>query len=119
MSSKFIYPRTISITRPGAQSSTAVGPQGQAPSSQRSLETSVASGIQASIQAKSGGNSPVGLPADGKQAFWRVLTPKKALTAGQVQDRDIIVDDLGRRFQVLADYTNSMGANFLVQRIEA
>lgn len=115
----FIYPRLITITRPGAQSTTEVGFQGEAPSSQRGLEETIATGVPCSIQSKGGGNNPVGLPADGKQTTWRVLTPLGALADGQVQDRDIVVDDLGRRFQIQADYTNSLGANFLVQRIEA
>jgi len=115
----FIYPRVIKITRPPAQPE-AVGWQGDAPSSLRSKETDVACDIPASIQAKSaGGSNPVGLPGDGKTNQWRVLTPLGALDDGQVQNRDLIYDDLGRRFQVIGDYTNSLGANFIVERMEA
>lgn len=115
----FIYPRVIRITRPGEQPE-AVGWQGQSPSSQRPLETQVACDIPASIQAKSaGGSNPVGLPGDGKSNQWRVLTQLGELEDGQVKDRDIIYDDLGRRFQVIADYSNSLGANFIVERMEA
>ncbi len=97
-----------------------MGFQGEAPSSQRSLETTIATGIPASIQAKrAAGQIPVGLPGDGKQNTWRVFTPLGALQDGQVQDRDIITDDLNRRFQIVADYTNSMGAAFLAERMEA
>lgn len=114
----FIYPRTITITRPGAQTQK-VGFQEQSPSSQKKLEKELACDIPASIQAqKASGKPPVGLPGDGAAQTWRVFTPRSELDDGLVQDRDIITDDLGRRFQVVADYSNSLGAAFIVQRLE-
>lgn len=114
----FLYPRTITITRPGAQ--TGVGFQGAYAADQKANETVIATGIPASIQARSaGGRNPVGLPGDGKDQTWRVLVPKSALAMGVVKNRDIITDDLGNRLQVLADYANSLGANFICQRLES
>lgn len=85
------------------------------------METQVASDVPASIQARGGGagKDPTGLPAGNGQVEWRAFTPLGALQDGQVQDRDYVYDDLGRRFQVIADYTNSLGANFGLIRIEA
>lgn len=114
----FIYPRTITIKRPGVQSG--VGAITAYASDQETTETVVATGIRASIQAKStSGKNPVGLPSDVSMQTWRVMTPKSALGAGVVQNGDIVVDDLGNRYQVQADYRNSLGANFIVSRLEA
>lgn len=114
----FIYPRTITITRPGAQPA-AVGDQGEAPSADPSLETPLASGLPASIQARNaGGKNSVGLPADGANQTWRVMIPKSAAGLGTIQNRDIVTDDLGNRYQVVADYWNSLGYNLITQRLE-
>lgn len=114
----FLYPRTIAITRPGAQSG--VGFQAAYAADQKSSETLVASGVPASIQARSASSkNPVSLPADGKMNTWRVLVPRNALGAGVALNRDIITDDLSRRFQIVADYVNSLGANFICERLEA
>lgn len=61
----------------------------------------------------------MGLPGDGAISTWKVLTPRGAICDCDVRDRDIIEDDLGRRFQVVANYTNSLGADFIVKRLEA
>ncbi|HZQ41357.1 MAG TPA: hypothetical protein VFA87_11200 [Rhizomicrobium sp.] len=114
----FLYPRTIKITRPGAQTGVGFNPAYAA--EQQAEETKIACNIPASIQARSsGGRNPVGLPGDSAMNMWRVLTPLGALADGQVKNRDLIYDDLGRKFQVSADYTNSLGADFIVERLEA
>lgn len=114
----FIYPRTISVNRPKQESGFGVvnGYVAQAPSD----ETTVASGIPASIQAKAASShNPAGLPSDSKAlTTWRVLTKRGTLADGLVQNRDVVVDDLGRRFQVIAAYTNSLGACFLCEQME-
>jgi hypothetical protein len=114
----FIYPRLITIKRPGKQ--TGVGARADYAADQIENETVVVCDVPASIQARNAnGKNPVGLPGDGALQSWRVLTPKGALAFGQVKDRDIVVDDCGNRFQVLADYSNSLGCNFIVSRLEA
>lgn len=117
----FIYPRVVSITRPGAQPAGQVGDQGEAPSADPSLETVIASGLPCSIQARQAGGKPqVGLPADGANNTWRILFPLSATPAqGLIQNHDICTDDLGNRYDVLADYWNSLGCNLIVQRLEA
>lgn len=114
----FIYPRTVTISRPGAQPNR-VGFQGQSPSSDPKKETLIADCIPASIQAsRTGGKSTVELPGDSAPQTWRLYCPKSALDPDEVQNRDIVVDDLGRRFQVVADYVNSLGAGIHMQRLE-
>lgn len=113
----FLYPRTIAIHRPGAQAGEGRLTYGGAT---QSAETLVVEGIAASIQLRrEGQRSVVGLPGDGARPSWDVFTRRRALADGQVQDRDIIVDDLGRRFQVLGDYIDSMGGKYRAERLEA
>jgi len=114
----FIYPRTIKVTRPGRQSG--VGAREEYAADEASNETVVATDIPASIQARStGGKNPVGLPGDGAMQTWRILTPKGALKFGQVKNLDIATDECGNRYQIVADYTNSLGCDFIANRLEA
>ncbi|GGH14813.1 hypothetical protein GCM10007036_14370 [Alsobacter metallidurans] len=104
----FIYPRTISVRRPSAPSGRgAVGYQGL----QASDESVIASGLAASIQESgTASRTDAGLPADAfSSTIWRIFIPQ--LPDGQLRNRDIIVDDQGRRFQVVAAYWNSLGYN--------
>lgn len=114
----FIYPRTIRIARPGAQ--TGVGFNSTYAGEQAAKENVIACDLQASIQARSTGTKgQVGLPGDGSKNVWRILMPRGALADGQIKNMDLVTDDLGRRFQVTADYTNSLGADLFVERLEA
>ena len=79
-------------------------------------ETVVASGIAASIQQKKDGKKPeAGLPGDGKNSAWRIFFTQPN---GTVQDRDIITDEFGIRYQVTAAYWNSLSYNCLCERLE-
>lgn len=114
----FLYQRTIKITRPSAQTGVGFNPAYSA--EQQAQETQIACDIPASIQARSsGGRNSVGLPGDSAMNTWRILTPRGAIADGQIKNRDLIYDDLGRKFQVSADYTNSLGADFIAERLEA
>lgn len=114
----FHYPRTIAITRPSVQSGVGVVGYGGV---QQSNETPVASGIQAAIQEKKEGGKPdARLPADAsRRTYWKVLIPLAALANGTINDRDIVTDDLGARYQVISNYWNSLGYNLLCERLEA
>ncbi|KAA0686011.1 hypothetical protein DTW90_34560 [Neorhizobium sp. P12A] len=115
----FLYPRTISVTRPQGQ--TGVGNVGYS-AVEKGTEAPVISGIPASVQAKTtmarvpNGSLPAQPPGP---IVWRVYIPNGKVPDGMIQDRDIITDDLGRRFQVEADYVNSMGWNIPCIRLEA
>lgn len=114
----FLYPRTATIVRPApVQTGGGVQPYG---GRTESNETELATGIECSIQAKrDGSRNPPGLPADATKASWRIYTPLGAVTDGFVHDGDVWIDDLGRRFGTVADYTNSLGGCFFAERLEA
>lgn len=102
----FIYPRTITITRP-----TRTGGKGFTGYSGQNIEPDapVASNIQASIQeSNASGKNPAGLPGDSKQSNWRIFF---RAANGLVQEHDIITDDLNVRYQVVTPYWNSLGYN--------
>ena len=110
----FLYPRIISISRENADD--AVGQQpygGVSPAN----ETVIASGLAARIQAEKGGASPVAkLPADAaRESLWRIIF--KAAN-GLVQNRDIITDDVGLRYQVISAYWNPMVTSCIAQFME-
>jgi hypothetical protein len=87
---------------------------------QPSQETSIATGLPASIQlAKERGKPEANLPADGGKTLWKVFIPLSAAALGLIESRDIIKDDLGTRYQVIGPYWNSLGHNLLCERLEA
>lgn len=115
----FMYPRTIAISRQVAPASGGVQPYGgMAPT----VEKVIYSGIQASIQQKStSSRSDANLPADAtSRTMWRVFVPLSAgIAPGSVLRGDIVTDEFGQRHQVVAPYINSLGPNFLVERLES
>jgi hypothetical protein len=113
----FLYPRSATISRP-APGQTAGGLQGYGGRTE-AAETIIAEGVPCSVQARrEGTRNPPGLPADGNKASWRIMTPLGAVADGFVCDNDVFTDDLGRRYGVLADYTNSLGGCFYCERLE-
>lgn len=108
-SSSFIYPRTIRISRPIPLTGVGTKPyQYVSPQQENILFT----GISASIQAQSSTGLEADLPANAKGApVWRVFIPFWSLTLGQINNRDIVTDDLGNRYQVATNYWNSLGYN--------
>jgi hypothetical protein len=94
----FLYPRTISITRPNQN--TAIGAQPYS-GVLESNETIIKSGVPAHIQSDRQGTRPdAGLPADAAgQSIWKIIFK---VPLGMVLERDIITDDLGKRYQVIS-----------------
>lgn len=115
----FLYPRTISVRRPAQTGG--VGIVAGYVAQTAAAETVVASAVAASIQAKAAGShNPADLPADSKGvASWKIFTPRGALADGVVLNRDVIADDLGRRFQIVAAYTHPLGGCFLCEQMES
>lgn len=112
----FLYPRTVSITRPGTQTGVGVQPYGgETPGT----ETPVANGLPASIQLeRAKGKTDADLPGDAARTFWRVFIPAASAARGLIDTRDIVTDDLGQRYQVTAPYWNSLGHSLMVERLE-
>lgn len=111
----FLYPREISITRPDPQNAVGQGSYGGLSPVQ---ETPVVSGVAASIQfAKATRNNVAGLPGDVPISDYKVFA--RGIGLGIVQDRDVVTDDLGNRYQVVAAYWDSLGVNLYCQMLEA
>jgi hypothetical protein len=113
----FLYPRTVRFTRPAAQTGVGKQPYG---GQTRAGETAIATaqGLPASIQKRREGIAGSMLPSDAAKPTWYVFIPRGKLAAGVVQDRDVMTDDLGNRFQVIDPYVDSMGANLTVLSLE-
>jgi hypothetical protein len=110
----FIYPRVISITRPPVLSGIGAQPyQGL----ETGTETTVATGISASIQQCKESKQPAAnLPGDvTRGTLWYIFFRREL---GLVRDRDIITDDLGIRYQITAAYWKSLGYKCLCERLQ-
>ena len=111
-----IYPRTVSIYRPQAQTAVgAVAYQGLTPTN----ELQRFAGLDAGVQWRSTiGRVPVGLPSDAaSMGYWEILVV--GLSIGDVKDRDVVVDDEGIRYQVFGAYWTPLNYQLKCQRLEA
>lgn len=110
----FLYPRKITVLR--AITASNINDHSYEGRTQSEF-TTIASNLIASIQLSSQSSRPTTqLPADASNdTYWRIFQP--TLAAGTIQVRDVIVDDLGRRFEVVGDYWNSLGYNILAKRL--
>lgn len=111
----FLYPRIIAVHRPdtnpgaGAQDYSGVS---------AADESNVFRDLQASIQFKPGGRQTGDLPADAVFPAFAVFIPRCAAALGTITERDIIIDDLGKRYQVSAAYWNSLGYRLVCKLLE-
>lgn len=114
----FIYPRSISIRRPNANN--AVGAQPYSGVIEAN-ETVIATALPASIQLQSKGGTPeAGTPSDAfSMSRYNIMIPAASAALGLIADRDVVVDDLGERYQVVGNYWNSLGYNLSATRLEA
>ena len=111
----FIYPRTITVTRPIPTSGIGALPyQGLL----HSEETVIITGVKASIQqTKESRQPPQALPGDViRQTLWTIFF---MVPNGTVLERDIITDDLNERYQVTGAYWNSLGYKCLCEKLQA
>jgi hypothetical protein len=98
-----LRPRTIAIHRNAVQ--TGVGAAGYG-GMRHTNETVLASDLPASIQnTRTGRSNKEQLPSGSPVSTWRIYYQCPVL----VKEDDIIVDDLGRRFQVIAAYPHALG----------
>jgi hypothetical protein len=109
----FLYPRTITIKRAAAQTGVgAIGYGGAIAAEEQML----IEGIPASIQnTRLGRESKVGLPTDVPQSIWKIFYN---VDAALVRERDIIYDDLGRRFRIIAANPHSLGYTSMCELLE-
>jgi hypothetical protein len=109
-----IYDRVIAISRQAQQTGAgALGYGGTTPAQQ----LPVATGIAASIQlVKSKSNAPANLPTDVPTTEWKIFFRSTNRTL--LLERDVITDDLGRRFEVIGAYPNPFGFSALCRLLE-
>ena len=112
-----LYPRTVSIRRQQEQTGGGVKPYaGEIPAD----ETVVASGLPASIQFQRLSGAPdAKVPSDAyNRAGWNIFVPMASASLGEITELDVVVDDLGKRYQVTAAYWNSLGYKIAAELLE-
>lgn len=112
----FLYPRVIAVHRPAGQPGGGRLPYGGQVEADESV---IVTGIPASVQEKKeGGVNPTSLPSDTKVPGHHIFIPRGKLPNGTVKTGDIIIDDLGIRYQVAAPYWDSLGYRISVLTLE-
>lgn len=103
----FLYPRIVSITRPNPTTTVGAAPySGEV----RTDETTLFMGLPASIQQRRKNSaSHAEIPSDSPRTDWAIFIPKRAAPLGSIAERDIVTDDLGKRYQVSAAWWDSLG----------
>jgi hypothetical protein len=71
----------------------------------------IGSGLQGSVQKyRVGRSTPANLPSDAGAPDYNIVMPFSSVPVlGQIRERDILVDQLGRRFQVFASEWTQLG----------
>jgi hypothetical protein len=114
-----LYDRIVSIRRPVKPAAVgALGYSGLLPAN----ETVIFTGLPASIQFQPKRDRPLGgVPSDASStADWRIFLPVGiAAAAGQIVERDVVADDLGRRFQIYGAWPTSLGWMISAMLLEA
>ena len=128
-----LYPRTIEVHRlktvagSGTSTDDAIGLTGYSgaeistdPADPRG-ETVLYTGLAASIQAGATGRKrDSALPQDAvSNPSWEIFLPLTGPPCGAIRDRDIIVDDMGYRYEVGQNYWNILGWKLVCIRLEA
>jgi len=113
-----LYDRVISIHRPIIPNSVGtVGYQGLLPSKEVVLFTNLPATIQYQLRR----DIPLPhLPADAFSVpLWHMWIPLGYIVDGDVTERDIVVDDLARRFQLFGAWPNTLGQMLAGELLQA
>jgi hypothetical protein len=112
-----LYDRVISIRRPAKATIVgATGYSGLLPAKETVQFTAIAASIQ--FQPKRD-RPPFAIPTDATSvAQWHIYIAAGVVPAGQIADRDVVADDLGRRFQVYAAWATALGWVLAVELLE-
>lgn len=115
----FIYPRTVTLTRPQPRpgASTALpGYGGSSPDDEALNAQSMPASIQFSTTARGTGSQ---LPSDARAMVdFKILLPRKYSPLNMITERDILTDELGKRYQVYAAYWSPMGYDLRATLLE-
>lgn len=84
-------------------------------------ETVLFTNVPASIQYQLRRDPPLpNLPSDAFSApLWHIWVPAGFIPVGKIAERDIIIDDLARRFQLFGTWPTSLGYMLAGERLEA
>lgn len=106
----FMFPRTISVRRPNNNVTPTAGQVGFG-GADPIQETVILTGLPAVIDFdRFGRQDPGNLPTDSKLAFYFIQFPPNAIPAeNTVQQNDVLLDDFGRRFQVVGLTWSAIG----------
>jgi hypothetical protein len=108
-----LRPRTITIKRNAPQ--TGVGAVGYGGVTAAD-EQVILEDIEASIQnTRIGRDNKVGLPMDRQQSTWKIFYQADPTL---VRENDLIYDDLGRRFRIIAAYPHALGYTSTCEQLE-
>jgi hypothetical protein len=124
-----LYPRTVTIERPNSQfAAGAANAQLSQPGGKPYFgldrtaggNTVIASNVPASLQSLGGRaqrstNLPSSAPGPTR---WKIVIPATAMQLGIINDRDIVIDDLGKRYMVSSDYYTALGYELEAIRLE-
>lgn len=115
-----IYARTVSITRPNPLTGVGIVAGGYSAVT-KGNESTVATGLPASIQQTREPGSPEGrTPSDAPdRTVWNVFIPAASAANGLITERDIVIDDLAKRYVVIAAYWNALGYRLRCELLEA
>lgn len=112
-----LYPNTVTILRlPIGVTLGGVGYGGHLAADESQLFTGVACNI--GLRRTAGSPDP-GLPADAlNRTAWRILFPRPALALNSMQPRDILLDELGVRYQINEADWSLLGYNATAERLD-
>lgn len=114
----FLYPHTVIVKRPGAQSGE--GGLSYGGQTQGAEQQITANPVPCNIELRrEGQKNATGLPGDANRPTYDVRIPRAALANGTIFDRDILVDGLGLRYQVVGPYWNSLGYALRVELLHS
>ena len=120
----FLYPRTIAVHRSGTEQGVGLQPYsgvGAAIGMAALQEQVIVAGIPANIdprglgRVKGLGLLPSDAPGPGQ---WRITLPAGAVGDGVIRDRDIVIDDLGYRYQVSQSIPTPLSYDIVAIRLE-
>lgn len=107
--------RTLTIARQAAL--TGVGAVGYSGVIDPTMVLGVNGAWPASILLEGGAGAAAGLPGDATEASWKILLPVSLTLT--VESTDIVTDDLGRRFEVLAAELTELGWRLSAKEVHA
>lgn len=118
--SAILYDRTISVRRPVTNGAITGVQLASYSGVEAATETVLFSGVKTSIQTRSSVRQHMNaLPADSRAPYVFSFFPeRRAFSVGDIKNRDIIVDDVGDRYQIEAIEWTLLGPHIRALKLE-